>query len=296
MAMNCRDFERTCNDLIDAGLPITSQADAGGAGVGSPAASTAGREPAITDQARLLRDHAARCPACRDVAARYESLRLALRAWGPPPAAPAGLAERILAAAQAQAPPLPRWRPGTDRTRRFWRAGLPLAAVAAAVVAAVTVGLLIPKLTIDRPRMNQPTLRARMSPSGSQAASANAVSADSRALNDGVAGATAATWDLARSASEPAARISRQVLDAATGPELSPSLPAPGGDSVSVASLGSLAPVSATAVAMLQQVGDHLATGVRPLSTTARQAFGFLLGPPLAKPEARTNPASAKGA
>jgi len=86
------------------------------------------------------------------------------------------------------------------------------------------------------------------------------------------------------------------VLDAATGPELNPSLPSPGGDPVSVPSFGSLAPDSAAAVAMLQQVGDRLATGVRPLSTTARHAFGFLLGPAVARPEARTNPASAKGA
>jgi hypothetical protein len=288
--MKCRDFERACNELIDAGSPVTGQADVGGdpAGGRSPAASTAEPGPAASDGERLLLEHAAGCPACREVAARYETLRLALRAWGPPPAAPAGLAERILAAVQTQAPPLPRWRAATYRTQRFWRAGLPWATVAASVVAVVTVGLLIPRLTI-RPRTNRPTPRASLRPSGGHAASANAVSADARALNEAVAGATAATWDLARSASEPAARISRHVLDAATGPEQNPSLPAPGGDSVSVPSLGSLAPDSATAVAMLQQVGDRLSTGVRPLSMTARHAFGFLLGPAVAKPEVRTN-------
>ncbi|MFI5456323.1 MAG: hypothetical protein ACHRXM_12820 [Isosphaerales bacterium] len=296
--MNCRDFERTCNELIDAGSRVIGQAAAGGdaPGARSPARSTAEPEPAANDRERLLLDHAAGCPACREVAARYETLRLALRVWGPPPAAPAGLADRILAAAQAEAPSLPRWRGGTYRTQRFWQAGLPLATVAAAVVAAVTVGLLMPKLTVDQSRLNHPTPRAAVSPSGGHAASASPASADARALNEAVAGATAATWDLARSASEPAARISRQVLDAATGPELNPSVPGPGGDSVSVPSLGSLAPDSATAVAMLQQVGDRLATGVRPLSTTARHAFGFLLGPTLAKPEVRTNPPAAKGA
>jgi len=298
MAIKCRDFERLFNELIDAGFPVMGQAAVGcdPTGARSPAASTAGPEPATTDQARLVLDHAARCRACGEVAARYEALRLALRAWGPPPAAPADLAERILAAVQAQAPPLPRGRAGTDRAQRFWRTGLPLANVAAAVVAAVTVGLLIPRLTIDQPRFKHRAPRISRSPNGGHGATSNPGSADARALNDAVAGATAATWDLARSTSEPAARISRQVLDAASGPELNPSLPAPGGDSVPVDSFGSLTPDSATAVAMLQQVGDRLATGVRPLSTTARQAFGFLLGPALSKPEVRTNPATAKGA
>jgi len=253
-------------------------------------------QPAANDRERLLLDHAAGCPACREVAARYETLRLALRVWGHPPAAPAGLADRILAAAQAQAQSLPRWRAGTYRTQRFWQAGLPLATVAAAVVAAVTVGLLMPKLTVDQPRLNHPTPGAAMSPRGGHPASASPASADARALNEAVAGATAATWDLARSASEPAARISRQVLDAATEPELNRSGPGLGADSIAVPSLTSFAPDSATAAATLQQVGDRLATGVRPLSTTARRAFGFLLGPTLAKPEVRTNPPAAKGA
>ena len=140
-------------------------------------------------------------------------------AWGPPPAAPVGLAERILAAAQDPAPPVSRRRGGASRTQRFWRAGLPLATVAASVVAAITVGLLIPRLRLDQPRPNDLAPRSPLSPRGVQSAGADPVSADPRALNEAVAGATAATWDLARSASEPAARISRQVLDAATEPE-----------------------------------------------------------------------------
>jgi hypothetical protein len=108
--------------------------------------------------------------------------------------------------------------------------------------------------------------------------------------------ATAATWDLARSASEPAARISRQVLDAATGPDRSPAQPASVVVAVSVPSLDSLAPDTAAAGAMLQQVGDHLTNGVRPLSNTARHAFGFLLGTALAKPEVPVNPPAQKGA
>jgi hypothetical protein len=125
---------------------------------------------------------------------------------------------------------------------------------------------------------------------------------DSRALNLAVAEATAMTWDLARSASEPAARISRQVLDTASNPEQDRAVPDTASSSDSVAatiavpSLDALAPDAETAGAILQQVGDRLATGVRPLSESARHAFGFLLGPPLEKPQVPTNPPAQKGA
>ena len=117
-----------------------------------------------------------------------------------------------------------------------------------------------------------------------------------------MAEATAATWDLARSASEPAARISRQVLDAATQADHDPSLPTltpawePNAAGALVPSLAALAPDTAAAETALQQVGDHLATGVRPLSDTARHAFGFLLGPANAKTEVPANPPAPKGA
>ncbi len=65
---------------------------------------------------------------------------------------------------------------------------------------------------------------------------------------------------------------------------------------VPVPSLDSLVPDTAAAGAMLQQVGDRLTHGVRPLSDTARHAFGFLLGTTSPKPEAPTNPPAQKGA
>jgi hypothetical protein len=125
--------------------------------------------------------------------------------------------------------------------------------------------------------------------------------ADSRGLNHAVAEATAATWDLARSASEPAARISRRMLDAATEPDRndnSPASPAqtePMIATVSVPSLDALTPDPAAAGAMLQDVGGRFATGVRPLSDSARQAFGFLLAPVPAKAAAPNNPQSSRG-
>jgi hypothetical protein len=124
----------------------------------------------------------------------------------------------------------------------------------------------------------------------------NSDSAGARALNEAVAGATAATWDLARTASEPAARISRQVIDVATEREPNHSSGVARAESGSVLSLASLAPDSAAAAATFQQVGDRLAIGVRPLSATARHAFGFLFGAPVVKPEPHTGAAAGKGA
>lgn len=68
------------------------------------------------------------------------------------------------------------------------------------------------------------------------------------------------------------------------------------GLAVSVPSLAPLAPDPYAATAALQQVGDHLANGVRPLSDTARHAFGFLMGPVRDQAGARRRPTSAKGA
>jgi hypothetical protein len=113
---------------------------------------------------------------------------------------------------------------------------------------------------------------------------------------------TAATLDLARAASEPAARIGRQVIDAAARPDPAASETEPAGEPdsialvVSVPSLNALAPNPAAAAAMWHQVGDGLADGVRPLTSTARHAFGFLLGPAQPKPELRSTPPADKGA
>jgi hypothetical protein len=275
--MTCDDFERGWNELLDAGGPAIS-------GIENPGPSTA--MPASQSDLELtLRDHAANCPACRQVAARYQLLRRALDVWSAHPAAPVQLVDRILAAYHG--PASTRWGVSMRGARPIWRIGLPLATAAAAALALVFV-----RPAIDGPRPNRhmvvPPSVAGNTPGGGV----------SPALNTALADATAATWDLARSASEPAARISRQVLDAATGPE-SASVDSGSGSgsfSVSVSSYVPAAPDSAAASAMLQQVGDSLSNSVEPLSTTARHAFGFLLVPTLAKPDVRSIPPAAKGA
>lgn len=89
-----------------------------------------------------------------------------------------------------------------------------------------------------------------------------------RALPDALADATSATWDLALEASAPAARIGREVLGSAVEP-------------VSSESRNWLPATAETASDMLHNVGERVNEGVRPLSGSARHAFGFLLGPAL---------------
>ena len=68
------------------------------------------------------------------------------------------------------------------------------------------------------------------------------------------------------------------------------------GLTVAVPSLAPFTPDPSAASSAFQQVGDHLAAGVRPLSDTARHAFGFLIGPAPDRAGRRTSPPSAKGA
>ncbi len=263
--MNCREFERLWNELTDVTSSLAS---------GEQAAS------AYQDKRALL-EHAAGCPTCRRTAAGYQVLDRAIRAWGQPPAPPAGLADRIVAAAVA---PLAAPRP-TNRNPRLAGSRRLLIAAAASILAVVTVGV-ISRMTFDRGR-DKVRVAAEIRGVGTGPS-------EGPKLNEALAQATEATWDLARSASEPAARLSRQILDAATQPSAEPD--SGGSASVSVPSLDSFAPDSAAAVATIQQVGDRLASGVRPLSSTARQAFGFLLGPAPPKPEVRPGPPPARGA
>ena len=263
--MNCRDCVRICNELIEASSPSAG------------------------DREKALLEHAAGCPACRQRLAGYQALRQAILAWGPPPAAPAALADRILVAARAQTPSLRQGYRTWGAVVRLPRSRPLMTAVAASILVIISAGV-ITMMTIDPSRGLD---RVASATSKAQESRVSDTSEHPR-LNEALASATAATWDLARSASEPAARLSRQFLDAATEAETeqSPSASA----SVSVPSLNAFAPDSAAAVTTIQQVGDRLASGVRPLSSTARHAFGFLLGPAPPKPDPRANPPAAKGA
>jgi hypothetical protein len=303
--MTCRDFQRKWDELLDEDARRAVVADV--AETAPPGA--AGRR--AEEGEALLIGHAAGCPDCRPIADRYQVLRHAIRAWRQPPVPPADLVDRILSTTVE--PTIGSREAGTRRARRAWLKHRPNIAIASGLAASLLVAVLM-GLSLHRSRrgradrLDTPTQTAQ-SDMHSVAGSDRAPD-QSTALNRALAEATSATWDLARSASEPAARISRDVLDATTQGDPRPdealrgaSPMAPAGTteglailSVSVPSLDPLAPDALAASAVLQQVGDRLSTGVQPLSSTARHAFGFLLGPRRDRTESRTNGRTARGA
>ncbi|MDG3005080.1 hypothetical protein [Paludisphaera mucosa] len=248
--MNCRDFDQIWNQLLDA-------------------ESAARRDdPGIRlEREASLREHAEACPSCRLRHRQFEALRVAMRAWTarPRPAAEVSplVAERILRAAAE--PEILTARP----RRQGRRVGLAAWALASAAMLALFVLKSDPPRDVRRPQV---------------AAGAPAP----RSLNVAVADARAASWRLARTASEPAARLGLAMLDASLAGDDAPA---------AEASPTSALDPWASPPALLDQVGGYAAAGARPLSAAARQAFGFLRSPTFDKPErAPGPPASSKGA
>jgi hypothetical protein len=307
--MTCRDFQSQWDELLDADARASSVGAESGPILDGPGASPSGEA-----REEALLDHAADCPECCQLAARYRVLRQVTRAWKRPPVPPADLVDRILAAAEVSTTSA--WPVYADVGRgNPWKQLVALTSIvtAAAVLAAIllpTISRMLGRARDARPT-NPPIIVSRPLDHDFQAVSSSKRAPDERpALNRALAEATSATWDLARSASEPAARISREMLDATTqsGDVLSESQPrgrSASGDhsgmggvglTVSVPSFAPIAPDPSAASAALLQVGDHLAAGVRPLSDTARHAFGFLIGPAPGQAGPRNSPPSAKGA
>jgi hypothetical protein len=197
--MNCQDCDQIWNQLLDA-EPL------------SRARVATGLEPSpqlLAEREQAACTHALGCPRCRLVRARYETLRRALRVWvssaRPEMTLSPALVERILAEQKA----------GSSRRARRWRGALPLGAAVAAV--ACLIALVLAPLPWRLERVSPGIDRGR--PAGRASGSALRPSnrqADSRVLSEALADATAASWDLARTTSEPAARLGRQVLESAT--------------------------------------------------------------------------------
>lgn len=299
--MTCQDFQREWNELLDA---EASGALATGPGLGVHAAISS-----IEETEALLLAHAAACPACRPIAARYQTLRRAIRAWRRPQVPSADLVDRILAAQAGDESPTV--RSGGRFGLGAWPHRLGTLRIVSGLAAAVLVAL---GLATGIHRIARGPEADRGGPArGDLAGHRNAIPGVERApgappaLDRALAEATSATWDLARSASEPAARISREVLDVtvrngdepADGPARSATTEPARRDgglaalSVSVPSLGADA---AGASDVLRQVGDQVSAGVEPLSSSARHAFGFLLGSPSARAGGRPGQSTSTGA
>jgi hypothetical protein len=222
------------------------------------------RAAASADVERAWESHGSACPECRAEARRYQILRRAIGAWGTPPAPPADFSDRFLLAWE-QSGAMAAAAPGRGRRSwRYWPVAMPLAAAAALLL------------------MFLPGVRQRESARPRSAPLARAGAIDPDALSDALAEVTSATWDLARATSAPAARVGLDVLDAG---EFSES-----GASLSLA----MPPEDRPASEDSWDERARFIEGIRPLSGTARHAFGFLLGPDPPKPEA--SPSSSTGA
>jgi hypothetical protein len=293
--MTCNDFQHNWNELLDREAGVVDYlGDVGSTSNGSD------RDPAVDEAEALLLSHAADCPACRPIALRYQTLRHAIRAWRQPPLPPADLVQRVLTAPSDASPPP--WDIAAARARRLWKDPdfrirlILVAGMAASVMMGIVINTVSnwksPRDRQDRPNIVQHVI----DPDLHSIASPDEAPDGSMALHLALAEATSATLDLARSASEPAARISRDMLDVAkqtrenaTQRPLESSSPEssdPNGGLVSLSvQLPSIDPLASDAMdtsRVLQHVGDQLSAGAAPLSSTARHAFGFLLGPPRA--------------
>jgi hypothetical protein len=281
--MNCQEFQAAWNEILDVETP----------------ALRALSDPLDQATARLLKrelaadQHAAECANCRSSHEHYQRLRRALRACdvggvdliGPSPA----LAERVLAGARR----LPR------RSRA--RAGIaPLLAGLAASILLLWLSPYWPRLRLDRRPAEPAGAKSAVDP---KIAASQPGRRESSSLSVAMADATAATWDLARTTSEPAARFGRQILEVATLPddrdEGNRTSPDPSAASEStptlLPSVLRVVTPSRSGSDLFQEVGEELSAGVRPFSSRAREAFGFLRTPALERTGEPNHQPPAKG-
>jgi predicted anti-sigma-YlaC factor YlaD len=227
--MNCSDFERLINERLDA------------------------RGDAPDEAGRALEAHGEDCPSCRAIALRYRTLIRAIDAMKPP-TPPADLAGRVADALVREASGTSSLRLAFGRAVRSWPAALPLAAAAALLMAA-WLGM----HSGGRPAGHAPPVGVASAPTPSRPVAPDP-------LSDALAQATAATLDLARSASAPAARVGLEIFDADALADLGDAVASPSGGDRPVADPGT-------------KPGGRGGEPSRPLAGTALHAFDFLLGP-----------------
>ena len=203
---------------------------------------------------RSLEVHASACSRCRAVSARYQMLRQAISSLRPPTPSAESM-ERLYALTVPASPPsIPIV---ASMARHLLRKSL-------AAAAAVALAWLGGSWWTSRQPAEQPT-----------PAATRTASVPHRPLGLALADATEATLDLAREASAPASRIGREMLDlgklSTSGLDVPP-------DSVEDESESESPDEPASD--LFKAVGERVGAGVKPISGSARHAFGFLLGPP----------------
>ncbi|SIN89281.1 hypothetical protein SAMN05444166_1477 [Singulisphaera sp. GP187] len=204
------------------------------------------RDSASPDLDRALEAHAAGCATCQLTASRYQMLRQVLQTVARPPAPPVDFLPHFLESQGLN----PKRTPRRFTSRHVM---VPLA-MAASLFWIVFLGW--PSL----PETPAPLVENQVEP-------APIPNDDPPLLTDALASAGSATWNFAIESSEPAARIGREFLDAASFRETAPG------------ALALTLPNSPPPTEVLESVGDRVNAQVRPFSGTARHAFGFLLGP-----------------
>jgi hypothetical protein len=117
----------------------------------------------------------------------------------------------------------------------------------------VVIGLSVPSIVIHHPKHQD----AKADASG---LTSNSIPT----LNQALATASEATWQLARNASEPAASIGREFVATA--------LPGP----FPTTTVDAIVPNPSAASSALERIGGQVVQGARPLSSAARRAFSFL--------------------
>jgi hypothetical protein len=221
------------------------------------------REAASAEVERDWESHRSECPECRAEAQRYQALRRAIGAWVTVPAPSADFADRFLLQWEQSGAAVPATPGRGRRIWEYWPAALPIAA------AAVLLLMVLPGVRRERPAKpaeTPPSLTDDIDPD---------------AFSDALAEATSATWELARATSVSAPRVGLAVFEAGELPE-------------STASLRPASPQNAGPASDVLPDAHLDDDDARPLSGSARHAFGFLLGPDPPQPEAL--PSSSTGA
>jgi hypothetical protein len=211
-------------------------------------------EPSLSVE---IERHEAACASCRALGVGYRGLVRGLQGWTLPVAAPEGLADRVLARCQEEP---------VRGTLALFLSPARLAMTSAAA-AALLIGVGLGIRYLASPPASAPISVATREPGRGE-------------LTEALERATTATLDLAAVTSAPAGRVGRLVL-ASSGL-------AGGGEKLAVTTPRPRALDAASDV--LRTVGDGVQGGIRPLTGTARHAFGFLLGPSPAPPHAAETP------